>query len=317
MPLSLQEAITRIPSWAGASSVTATPLGGGITNAIYRVDVDGEAYVVRIAAPGTELLGVDRHREYRCTLAASRAGVAPEVICGLPDEGLLVTRFIEGRVLSPEAVVLPDVLERVVRAMRRYHGGPAFQGTFSPFRTLEHYRSAASRTGAPLPEDLDALYRSVAGIETALQRKPAPLRPCHNDLWGPNLIDDGERVWIVDWEYAGMGDADFDLASFAIHHLASDEGDEALLQTYLGQVPVYPRQVPAYPRQVPGSALARLKLMRIVAELREAMWYLVALAVSSETTDFVRLAQAHFERCRRALADARLGEWLRLAGGDA
>lgn len=310
MPSSLREAIARIPSWAGASSVTATPLGGGLTNATYRVDVDGEAYVVRIAASGTEVLGVDRHREYRCTLAASRAGVAPKVVCSLPDEGILVTRFIEGRVLSPEAVMPPDVLERVVRSMRRYHGGPAFAGTFSPFRTLEDYRSAASLTDAPLPEDLDALYRSVAGIETALQRKPAPLRPCHNDLWGPNLIDDGERVWIVDWEYAGMGDPDFDLASFAIHHLVSDEGDEALLRAYLGQVP-------AYPRQVPGSALARLKLMRIVAELREAMWYLVALAVSSETTDFVRLAQAHFERCRRALADARLGEWLRLAGGGA
>src|SRR5436309_7836768 len=107
-----------IPGWTGTGVVTSE-LGGGITNLNYRVDVGGESFVVRIPGKDCEFLGIDRHREYACTLAASRSGVAPEVVHFLEGEGVLITRFIAGRGLSVEEIREPTVLRRVAESLRR------------------------------------------------------------------------------------------------------------------------------------------------------------------------------------------------------
>jgi len=275
--------------------LAVTPLPGGITNLNYRVDADGQAFVLRIGLEGAELLGIDRRREHRCMVAASRAGVAPEVVYARPGEGLLVTRFTPGRSLVPGRAVRGTLRARVVRAMRRCHGGPPFVGRFSPSRTLETYLAAARGGPSPLPPDADRLVERVSSIAAILRRSRAAPQPCHNDLWGRNLIDDGRRVHIVDWEYAGMGDRFFDLANFAIYHCPTDGADAALLSAYFGR---------ARP-----STLARLKLMKIVAELREALWYVVSLRLPTGRRRGAASAAAHFRRCRQALADPRLPCW--------
>ncbi|MGQ0571351.1 MAG: phosphotransferase, partial [Armatimonadota bacterium] len=235
--------------------------------------------------------------------AASLTGAAPEVVHFLPDEGVMITRFVAGRSLRPGEAAPPEVMERVVRSIRCYHEGLAFEGSFSPFWTIEDYLGVARRFDAPLPEDIDAMHARLREIEAALQRGRTIVRPCHNDLWGANLIDDGSRVCVVDWEYAGMGDVCFDLANFAIYHSASDSQDEALLRAYFGEVS--------------SATLARVKLLKIVAELREALWYLAAITVSSDASGFVRLAQTHFDRYRKTQDDARLAAWLdQVARGD-
>jgi thiamine kinase-like enzyme len=300
-PITIRQTIERIPSWASASSAAITPLPGGITNANYRVDVDGESFVVRIPADNAAMLGIDRHREYQCTMAAGRSGVAPEVVAFLPDVGVLVTRFVPGRHPTAVEMVTPEMMARVVDSVRAYHEGPAFEGTFSPFRAIEHYLHTARRHGAPLPPDADTLVTRLGAIEAALSPAGGLIRPCHNDLWDPNLIDDGTRIRIVDWEYAGMGDAYFDLASFAIHHELSDAQDRALLRRYFGDVP--------------AMGVARLELLRAAAELREAMWCMVGMYVSSIEFDFIGYAATHFERYRGALADPRMRDWFAGAAG--
>ncbi len=295
MPITIEEAIHRIPKWEEASSLVIALLPGGITNFNYRVDVGAESFVVRIAAQNTTLLGIDRHREYRCTMAASRTGVGPEVVHFLPDVEVLVTRFIVGRCPSVAEMVRPEMMQRVVDSMQRYHDGPAFEGSFSPFHALEQYLPVARQHGAPLPRDIEAMYRGLGEIE-AVVRRWAVIRPCHNDLWEPNLIDDGTRIRIVDWEYAGMGDLYFDLANFAIHHELTDSQDEGLLHSHFGKVT--------------DGGCARLKLMKIVAELREAMWCMVGMNISSIAFDFTGYAATHFDRYRRALDDARVRRWL-------
>ena len=297
MTMTIEQAIALIPLWSKASSVTVAPLAGGITNRNYRVDVDGDLFVVRICAAGAELLGIDRQREYRCAVAASRTGVAPEVVYFLPDDGIMVTRFVAGRALSALKPTPPDVVERVIRSIRRCHAGPSFEGSFSPFETIEQYLRVAGRAGTPLPADIDVIRPRIHEIEVALRGGQASTRPCHNDLWGPNLIDDGTQVRIVDWEYAGMGDACFDLANFAAYHSATERDDEAILRAYYGAVA--------------DDAAARLRLLKIVAELREATWYLAAgITISDQTSGFSGSAQIHFDRCRRALADPCLPAWI-------
>jgi len=296
MPTTVEEAIARVRPWATASSIVVSPLPGGLTNRNYRVDVDGEAFHLRIWAERAAVLGIDRQREHRCTVAASRAGIAPEVVHFLPEIGVMVTRFIAGRPLSVTDLSHPDTLRRVAQTMRRYHTGVVFDAAYSPFRTIESYLGVARQRRAPLPADLQRLTRRIAEIEAAT-RPGVVVRACHNDLWGPNLIDTGSRICVVDWEYAGTGDLFFDLANLASYHSSSDDDDDALLHAYFGERS--------------EARFARLKVLRIVVELREALWYLAALTVVAATTDFLPQSARHFDRCRHASDDARVAAWLR------
>ncbi len=290
----LEEVIERIPGWAGAH-VTFAVLDGGITNLNYRVDVNGEAFVVRIPGKHSELLGIDRRREYACTVAASRSGVAPEVVYFLEAEGILVTQFIAGHGFSAEEIGRPASIHRVAESLRRYHGGPAFPGTFSAFETVLEYLRI-SRTGAPLPPTIDRMVQRAEAIEEAMQAAPRPSRPCHNDLLLANFIDDGRLIRIVDWEYASMGDPFFDLGNFAVHHGFTDAQEALLLAAYVGEAT--------------APALARLKLMKILSDLREAMWAMVQVTISTLDYDFVAYGRKHFDRYVRQLQDPRLPAWL-------
>ncbi len=292
--MTLQEVVEQIPAWVGAH-LTSSPLGGGITNLNYRVDVNGQAFVVRIPGEHSEVLGIDRRREYACTVAASASGIAPEVAYFLEAEGILVTRFIEGRGFSEEEIGHPDAIERVAESLQRYHGGPAFPGTFSAFEAVQDYLRI-SRAGAPLPPTVDQMVEKAEGIAGALQAAPRRLRPCHNDLLLANFLDDGRVIRIVDWEYASMGDPFFDLGNFAVHHSFTDAQEEFLLAAYVGETT--------------APDLARLKLMKILSDLREAMWAMVQVTISKLDYDFVAYGRKHFDRYMRQLQDPRLPDWL-------
>ncbi len=298
----VEELIARIPGWRTASQVQIRPLGGGITNLNFRVDVDDQAFAVRIAGPEAELLGIDRRREYECTLAAAKTGVGPEVVHFLEAEGVLVTRFIDGRRLTAAEVGESDVILRVVASLRQVHAGPAFPWTFSPFRAIESYRTVAEARGAALPSDIASLCEWAAGMEAALNRKARQPRPCHNDLWVPNLIDDGQRVRIVDWELAGRGDIFFDLGNFAGSHNFLDIQDRVLLHAYFGLVT--------------GGDLARLKVMKLMADLRDAMWAMVQSTISPIDFDFAGYAADRFARYRAGVEGRDFQRWLEEAAGE-
>lgn len=298
--MTIEQAIARVPQWGAVPHLSVTPLAESIMNLTYRVDAGGDVFIVRLAGRDSARLGIDRRCECQSAIAAGRTGVGPDVVECLPDDGILVTRFIRGRHLSVDDVARPEILGRVVKSLHTYHAGPPFAGRFSPFRALDAYLREARASGAPLPADIGGMYDQAAAIEAATSGVSAIVRPCHNDLWGPNLIDDGDRVRILDWEYAGMGDVYFDLANFTVHHQAA--GDEALLRAYFGAAST--------------TGLARLRLLEIAAELREAMWAMVAVTLPAPVgTGFDCLAYAatHFGRCRRALEDPRLRSWLRAA----
>jgi thiamine kinase-like enzyme len=292
----LRSVVQAMPGWSEAAQLEATPIPGGITNQNFRVVVDGEAFVVRLAGKDTELLGINRHAERRAAEGAASVGIGPEVVAYLPQLHALVTRFIEGEPIPPEAMRERDTLGLVVRAVRALHGGPEIPSTFSPFRIVERYRETALKHGVQVPEAYHELLRLSREIEMVLG--PFTPRPCHNDLLNANFIRQGERVFIVDYEYAGMGTVFFDLANFSVNHGFDDATDEALLQEYFGEV--------TDPRR------ARLKLMRIMSDFREAMWGVVQQGISTLDFDYVDYAERHFARCLRNTKDDRCHEWLRV-----
>src|SRR6266487_3411983 len=163
----IQHILAQIPGWSGTNPVV-TALIGGITNQNYRVDIGGETFVLRIGGKGTQLLGIDRGREHTCTAIAAQQGVGAEVIHFLPSEDVLVTRFIVGTGISPEAAAQPETLRRIVDSIKRYHAGPAFPGTFSPFETVRNYHKLALEYGVSFPDTLPQVFALMARIEQAL-----------------------------------------------------------------------------------------------------------------------------------------------------
>ena len=263
--------------WPGRDA-RVEPLGGGITNRNFKVSVGGEAFVLRIGGKDTELLGIDRRAEHAASRIAAELGLAPEVVDFVEPEGYLVTRYVDGEVGRVD-------VEQVGRALRRLHAGPAFPARFDSFRVVEVYRATALERGVAAP----AAYDKAKEVADAIERRRAGVapRPCHNDLLNANFISDGESLWLVDWEYAGMGDPFFDLGNFAVNHELDEAGERRLLRAY-------------------GSDdSAALVLMRFMSDFREAMWGVVQQALSELDIDFVAYAAEHFERLARTAESAR------------
>jgi thiamine kinase-like enzyme len=288
----VEEMVERV--WPGREA-TVEVLGGGITNRNFKVTLDDGAYVLRIGGKDTELLGIDRRVEHEASLAAAAVGVGPEVVAYVEPEGYLVTRFIEGHVVAPEAIREPEALRRVAQSLRAVHAGPPIAARFDPFRVVEAYAATAATHGVTVPPAYDRARETAALVERA--RGPIPERPCHNDLLTANFIDDGRRIRIVDWEYAGMGDAFFDLANFAVNNGLTDEETTAFLRAYLGDV-----------RREHERALT---LMRFMSDFREAMWGVVQQALSDLDFDFSGYADEHFERLERTAAERAFRKALR------
>jgi thiamine kinase-like enzyme len=258
--------------------VAIEPLGGGITNRNFKVEADGRTFVLRIGGRDTELLGIDRSAEYAASRVAADLGLGPEVVAYVEPEGYLVTRYVDGEVGNVD-------VDRVGAALRRLHDGPPLPGRFDSFRVVEAYLATAHEHGVAVPSAYERAKELAGQIER--RRSHAPLRPCHNDLLNANFIDDGVRLWLVDWEYAGMGDPFFDLGNFAVNHELTAESEHELLSAY-------------------GSDDAdALVLMRFMSDFREAMWGVVQLAISELDFDFAAYADEHFERLARTAAEAR------------
>ena len=299
MALTLEEALARVPQWAGASDLKVSPLGGGITNNNYRIDVGAESFVLRIPGEDTDLLGINREFEYAANLAAGMLGIAPQVFHFIRPEGYLVTRFITGRPILPDEICQPENIRRVMDVVRKIHGMPGIPGRFDVFQVVVDYSETARRYKVAFPKNYQSVVEDTQSAGRVLKSLPVTPRPCHNDLLNANFLTDG-RLYILDWEYAGMGDIFFDLANFSDHHQLTDDQDHWLLKCYFGNVT---------PHQ-----WAHLKIMKIMSDLREAAWALVQVGISKLDFDFRGYADRFFGRVFENIQNPQWNEWLKEVG---
>jgi thiamine kinase-like enzyme len=256
----------------------------GMNNRVYRVDVDGRSVCLRMPGNGAAA-AVDRRLEEVNARAAAEAGVAPEVLY-FGEDGLMLTRFIEDAVaLRPERILASEgALKRGAQALRRLHeSGTAFAGTFEAFGKIEDYVAALRRFRRAPTELEQAAIDAMPKIQMALAVHPSAPKPCHCDPTGRNLLDTGEKVWLVDWEYSGMNDPMWDLAYFSVESLLDEAGDRALLAAYFGRMPDV-------------AEAARMAVWKPVCEVQAALWALIQAAEGNPGGDFTAYAKVTFAR---------------------
>ncbi len=297
----IDQIIARIPEWAGRT-VEVTPVAGGLTNPNIRVVVDGTPYFVRVPGPSTELLAVDRANEAHNTRAAAAAGVGPRVVHHLADLEVLVLEWLPARTMSNATLAEPGMPTRIARVLRQLHGGPRFKLGFDMVELSRRYLTEVDRLDAPIPAGYREHLLQIPRIETALAAVPPASLPCHNDLLAENYLDDGTRLWIVDYEYSGNGDPAFELGN-TCQELGFDDAQVAELCT-------------AYYGAATPARLARMRLQMIMSDVGWTLWAAIQARVSSIDYDFSGWAEERWARAAVALDGPDLAGWLRdTAGG--
>jgi thiamine kinase-like enzyme len=279
--------VAALAIWSGP--VDPFPLAGGITNQNFTVEDRGRRYVVRV---GNDILvhGVVRANELAASRAAHLAGLSPGVVHAEP--GVLVLDFVEGRTLAPEDVRNPANIARLVDMVRRCHRdvpqylrGPA--AMFWVFHVVRDYAHTLREGDSPHVPLLQDLLARAARLEATVG--PIEVVFGHNDLLAANFIDDGHRLWLVDWEYAGFNSPLFDLGGLASNSEFSPEQAEQALSLY-------------FDKPVDDRLRRRAAAMTAASLLRETMWSMVSEVHSTVDFDYSAYTAENFRRFEGAYA---------------
>lgn len=289
----MREAMARVEAltcWSG--KVQPEIIKGGITNANFRVEDAGRRYFVRIG-DDIPVHGVMRFNELAASRAAAECGLSPQVVHAAP--GALVFEFVDGKTLGAEDVRRPEILARILPLVRKCHHempqhvtGPAL--IFWVFHVLRDYghslKAGNSRHLAALPRLLgiaDELEKAVGAVEIVYG---------HNDLLPTNFIDSGDRLWLIDWDYAGFNSPLFDLANLCSNNEVPAADETWLLEAY-------------FERKADAGLLRRYHAMKCASLLRETMWSMISEIHSTLDFDYAAYTAENAARFERALGDFR------------
>jgi thiamine kinase-like enzyme len=296
MTPTIEQVIAAIPAWAGRT-ITADAIPAGLTNTNYRVVVDGTPMFVRIPGASTELLAVDRGNELHNTRAAAAAGVSPRVLHTLPDWDVFVLEWLDARTMSNASFAVPAMPTRIAETLRRLHAGPRFRDDFDMFRLSERYLALVDERGIAVPAGYRERLDRIPRIEAALAVHPLATVPCHNDLLAENYLDDGERLWIVDFEYSGNDDPTFELGNTAQELGFDDAQVHELCAAYFGEAT--------------EALLARMRLQMIMSDVGWTLWAAIQARISTIDYDFTGWAEERWDRAQAMLDGPEFEGWLR------
>ena len=268
-------------------------LPGGLTNRNYRfVDAAGVQAVARISEPDTALLAIDRDAEFQNASIAASVGVGPAVVGYARGKGVSVVEWIDGRTFQASDLDDSVTLARLADTCRRLHSGPAFAGEFDMFTIQRRYLDLVRRHGYQMPSDYESHLPVVEQIERALAANPLTTVPCHNDLLAANVMDDGDRLWLIDYEYAGNNDPCFELGNIASEAHLSNERLRELVSFYFGT-----DSAPRY---------ARARLYALMSNYGWTLWASIQASVSDMDFDFWAWGLEKYDRASAELGSAEL-----------
>ena len=271
--------------WTGP--VSPELLGGGLTNLNFVVEDAGKRYLLRIGDDIVEHQ-VMRFNELAASRAAHAAGISPAVVHHQP--GILVLDFIEAVTLDEAAVRDPAMLERIVPLIRRCHHripehlrGPVLM--FWVFHVVRDYAGTLRDGDSPHVTRLAALMAMADELQQAVG--PVDVVFGHNDLLGANFLDDGARLWLIDWDYAGFNSPLFDLSGLASNNGLSEAQERWLLETY-------------FETALSDALWRRYQAMKCASLLRETMWSMVSEIHSKLDFDYAAYTRENLARFEAA-----------------
>lgn len=285
-----EDRIQSLAIWNGPIEIA--PLVGGITNRNYLVGNAGRRFVVRLGSD-IPVHHISRANEVAASRAAHAAGLSPAVIHHEP--GILVLDYIDARPLSAEDIRKPATMARVVSLVRSCHRdiGRHFRGPaaiFWVFHVVRDYAAALDAGGSRHK----ALLPSFLEIAERLEREAGPFEIAfgHNDLLAANFLDDGKRLWLIDWDYAGFNTPLFDLGGLASNNEFSQAQEEAMLEAY-------------FEADVSDDLRWRYQAMKCASLLRETMWSMISEIHSDIDFDYSSYTAENLSRFESAWQDFR------------
>jgi thiamine kinase-like enzyme len=282
--------LDRVPLLKGTGRSFRAERLGGLTNMNYLVENESGKWVLRIPGEGTHEY-IDRRAEAVAARVAAEAGVNAPVDVFDASDGLMATRYVDGAVtMSPSRFDDLGAVARAARAFRRLHTcGGRFAADFRLFPMIDEYKDLLAGKGAVLPEGYDDVQEQAQAARLALETHQVDLVPCHCDPLCENFLDDGERMWLIDYEYAGNNDPMWDLGDLSVEAGFGPEQDEALLRAY-------------FDGDVPADARARMVLYKALCDLLWTLWGVIQHVNGNTADDFWAYAVGRFERCRALMA---------------
>ena len=273
----------QLPCWT--SEVQPKPLGGGRSNHNYVVEDAGHKYVVRIGGDAP-VHNVMRFNEQSCGRAAEVIGITPKQ--GYSESDVLVMDFVDGRTFDADLV--QENLSRILKPIKQLHqlGTKVVRGPvlgFSVFHVARHYKKLLDESDCRSSSELPRLMKISEELEATVGAILPAL--CHNDLLAANFIDDGEKIWLIDWEHAGFNTPLFDLANIASNSVFPENLEREMLRLYYG-----------------GSASPQLwkrfKAFRVASHQRETMWSMIAEIYSEIDQDYVAYTEKNLDDFNQA-----------------
>lgn len=265
---------------------------GGLTNLVFRVSGPDETVLLRIPGEGTEEY-IDRAVEAHNARVAADAGVSAKVIYANPDNGIMLSEYLDGcETMTPETFpVTAGAPARAGKVLQQLHdSGKTFEFRFELFSMIDDYLGILENLGAELPEGYHDVVREAEDVRAALDSQPTALAPCHCDPLCENFLDNGNRMWAVDWEYSGMNDPMWDLGDLSVEAGFSDAGDREMMEAYCDGEPT-------------DAQYGRMVIYKAMSDLLWTLWGLIQHANKNPADDFWAYATNRFARCKALMAD--------------
>ena len=292
----IDDVVDKITEWDG-KPISIIPLSGGLTNSNFKVEVDDTSYFVRVPGASTELLAVDRSNEVHNSKAAFVAGVGPKVIYHIPEFNSMVLEFLNGKTMSKDSLNEPGQPSRMAESIKRLHAGPRFLLDFNMFRLTEYYLSLCRDRDFKTPDGYPDRVPTIKRIEAAMNVRPLETVPCNNDLLAENYIDDGEQLWLIDYEYSGNNDPTFELGNTCQEMQFNDNQIAEVCAAYFGE---------ASP-----AMIARMKLNMIMSDVGWGLWAAIQAKISTIDFDFWGWAIERWGRAEEKMSSREFEGWLK------
>ncbi len=299
LPDQVQDALVGLPQFSqiSATDYRATRLGG-LTNLVFRLepetdlarDAFGGNIIVRIPGAGTQEY-IDRAVEAFNAEQAARAGVSAEIIHADPDSGLMVQRCIDNiETMTPQLFKARNGSPaRAGRAFRKLHNsGLEYKFRFELFTMIDDYLAILATKDIKLPDGYHDVVKAAGPVKSALAKNPGRLAPCHCDPLCENFLDDGEIMWIVDWEYSGQNDPLWDIGDLSVEGGFDDAQDMEMLNAYCDGKP-------------DQDTIARMVIYKAMCDLLWTLWGLIQHANDNPAEDFWAYSVERFERCKKLM----------------